>query len=333
LISNPPTPHNYPGARYRLGDKVQVLRTNGSYTTGEVGFIFRHPAPHPTNAFRAPEFGGHDFVAPELRRDSFTYQVIVSRAPDGRPRTKQIGEELLVSYQVPQRNPIRFTGPSLTLMPFNPFQKVSIDLFGAGYDARVKNPYNEHESGWEVPQNFWPENMPADDFDRWVAINSGMSSAALAAKYKLPKFTRKGKALSEANARREGRGLPRLTLEEWRRWLLLDVVDQKEVESEAFAPRSPLDQTQFRLARPVQPGAWNAGLEAARRRGEEERYRADRGQGSPAPARSGPGSPEEDRLPSWRARAKVSRSRVRGKLRRGGPSEGHAGRSRLGVRP
>jgi transcriptional regulator with XRE-family HTH domain len=40
------------------------------------------------------------------------------------------------------RNPIRFTGPSLTLMPFNPFQKFSIDLLGAGWDPteKAKNP-------------------------------------------------------------------------------------------------------------------------------------------------------------------------------------------------
>lgn len=40
-----------------------------------------------------------------------------------------------------QRNPLRFTGPSFTFMPFNPFQKFAVDLLGVGFDpTKKKNP-------------------------------------------------------------------------------------------------------------------------------------------------------------------------------------------------
>lgn len=35
----------------------------------------------------------------------------------------------------PVRNPISFTGPAITFMPFNPFQKFSVDLLGVGFQA------------------------------------------------------------------------------------------------------------------------------------------------------------------------------------------------------
>lgn len=40
----------------------------------------------------------------------------------------------------PTRNPIAFTGPSITFSPFSPLSKVSLDFFGAGWSGEKKNP-------------------------------------------------------------------------------------------------------------------------------------------------------------------------------------------------
>lgn len=138
-------------------------------------------------------------------------------------------------------NPIRFTGPSLTFMPFNPFQKVAIDLVGASYMPKASNPYYQHvrfgDKGWEVPPRFWPENMSNAQFDTWVKKQLiGHRMQDLEGPHRVPPTPSTPKArvrLAEINEQRILEGKPEWTYEEWRRWVWIDVIDQL-VEQDAI---------------------------------------------------------------------------------------------------
>jgi hypothetical protein len=148
---------------------------------------------------------------------------------------------------VRRRNPIRFTGPSLTFMPFSPFQKVAIDFFGASYDpSRKKNPYQRwshgSHSGHEVPEYLWPEHMHELDFNHWAESRS-MPLSNLDRFYKSKhdgqgfQWHTGGRDLHAAfNDYRASQGQNTLTFEEWRRREVIDLVEQLYDVEEMRAP-------------------------------------------------------------------------------------------------
>jgi hypothetical protein len=141
----------------------------------------------------------------------------------------------------PRPNPIRFTGPSLTLMPFNPFQKVSVDLFGASFQPKQKNPYKQSGQHWEVPEALWPENMKPKAFDALIQSKHNLDVRKLVSgRFKVPAYGAPDGRLTGVNESRASRGLPMLTHEEWRRWVILDVIGQLHEEAEIKFSRPPV---------------------------------------------------------------------------------------------
>jgi len=163
---------------------------------------------------------------------------------------------------VRRENPLKFTGPSLTLMPFNPFQKVSIDLFGASFQPVAgkpaqSNPYKQTGAYWEVPERLWPDNMKPKDFDAYVQTRHGLDVRELVeGRFKVPGYNTPDERIIAVNESRASRGLPMLTHEEWRRWVILDVVGQLYEEEEiAQSDRRSRKDPEFATGPLVMPRA------------------------------------------------------------------------------
>jgi plasmid maintenance system antidote protein VapI len=192
------------------------------------------------------------------------------------PHLALIGNPPPPGYRRP--NPVAFTGPSFTFMPFNPFQKFAVDLVGASWRSQKKNPY-QHTSpsrgdrGWEVPPRLWPQNMSGPDFDRWAQSQIGFPIQVLLRNdaYKIPDKDpnydpQAVVRLQVVNRLRQRAGKPELTYEEHRRWVIVDVIGQlyeeEEMRQQGPGFRSPV----------VTEGRWHRALIEARRAGVEREF-------------------------------------------------------------